>query len=755
MPTYTQDGRFMGITTPLGKDMLLLDFFSGTEAISQPFRFKLGMYAETTNQVAFDQLLGQPVTVAFQYDPQRYFSGIIWRLSQGQRVQGLGSNAVLIRFEAEMVPQFLLLTKNVQSRIYQQKTVPDILKDVLQNLDVNYDGIQGDFKPRDYCVQYRESDFDFASRLMEEEGIYYFFKHTSGGHTMVLANTPQGHPTTAGPSPIQYEEILLGQTEDERISNWVKSQEIRTAKQTLRDHCFELPDDNLEAVEPITETVAVGTITHKLKTGANASLENYDFPGRYAQRFDGVDPGGSDQASNLQDIYQDNTRTAKIRIGEEATPGVLIEAHSDCRQLTAGYKFDLSQHFDANGTYVVTQVAHVASIEGTYSQVTRAQTVYSNTFHCIPFALPYRPARRTPKARVDGTQTAVVVGPSGEEIFTDKYGRVKVQFFWDRQGKNDANSSCWVRVGTLWAGKQWGIIHIPRIGQEVIVAFEEGDPDQPIIVGSVYNADMMPPYTLPDNRTQSGYLSRSSLSGTADNFNQLRFEDKKDSEEVYFHAEKDFNRVVENNDTLKVGFLKKDKGDQTIEIFNNQSLKVGCSDAGDGSQTIEIYKDRTETVKTGNETITIEQGNRTVTVKQGDDLHEVKQGKRTVTVDTGDDTHDVKTGNRTVTVDTGNDTHQVKTGNREVKIDMGNDSLKISMGNQTTKLDLGASSTEAMQSITLKVGGNSITIDQTGITLSGIMISISGQAQAQVSAPMVQVSGSAMTQISGGITMIG
>jgi len=312
-----------------------------------------------------------------------------------------------------------------------------------------------------------------------------------------------------------------------------------------------------------------------------------------------------------------------------------------------------------------------------------------------------------------------VVGPAGEEIFTDKYGRIKVQFHWDREGQSDINSSSWIRVGTPWAGKNWGIIHIPRIGQEVLIAFEEGDPDRPIVVGSVYNSDMMPPYTLPDNKTQSGMKSRSSMQGTPDNFNELRFEDKKDEEQVYFHAEKNFDRVVENNDTLKVGFEKKDQGDQTIEIFNNQSLTVGCSSAGDGSQTITVWKDRTETVKTGNETITIEKGDRTVNVKMG------------------------------------NDAHNIKMGNRTVEIGMGNDSLKISMGNQTTKLDLGKSSTEAMQSIELKVGANSIKIDQTGVTISGIMVKIEGQAMTQVKAPMTQVSGDAMLTLKGGITMIG
>src|SRR5262245_48587937 len=256
MPNYSQEGRFMAIKTPLGDDKLLLDTFSGTEALSHLFTFKLGMYAEfeTANQspVEFDKLLGKEVTVTFQGEPTRYFHGIISRLSQGQRMAGLAEGSKLIHFEAEMVPKFWLLTKNFQSRIYQQKSVPDILKDVMKDLDVSWE-IQGTFEPRDYCVQYRESDFDFASRLMEEEGIYYYFKHTESAHKMVVGNAAQSHVAVPGDSPIKYEEIKGAGREDERINDWVKGQVIRTAKQKLRDHSFEL-DDNLEGEQPITET---------------------------------------------------------------------------------------------------------------------------------------------------------------------------------------------------------------------------------------------------------------------------------------------------------------------------------------------------------------------------------------------------------------------------------------------------------------------------------------------------------------------
>ncbi len=599
---YTQQGRFMSIKTPLGDDKLLLDTVSGTESISRLYCFKLGMYSESETDVKFDELLGKEVTITLEGEEKRYLHGIISRLAQGQRIKALGEEVMMVRYEADMVPKFWLWTKTFRSRIFQQKTVKEILEAVLEGLDISWE-TQGEYKPRDYCVQYRESDFDFASRLMEEEGIFYFFKHTEDGHKMVITDASQSHVAVPG-DPIEYEELHGGARSDERIHDWIKSQEIRTAKQTLRDHCFELTGDSLEAEEPIVETVQAGEVAHKFKVAANAETEEYDYPGHYAQRFDGIDPGGGEQAGNLQDIFTDNARTVKIRSQEEAATGLVITAHSDCRLLSAGHKFELAGHFNSNGTYVVTDVEHQASIEGTYVPATREVPVYANIVHCIPEALPFRPMRRTPKARVHGTQTAVVVGPDGDEIFTDKYGRVKVQFHWDRDGQNNADSSCWIRVATLWAGKQWGMIHIPRIGQEVIVAFEEGDPDQPIIVGSVYNDQQMPPYSLPDNKTQFGFKSRSSLEGDAETFNELRFEDKKDEEEIYFHAQKDFNLVVENNETRK----------------------IGNPDAPEGSQTVEIYKDRTETVKTGNETLTVEQGNREATITTGDDTTKVTAG---------------------------------------------------------------------------------------------------------------------------------
>jgi type VI secretion system secreted protein VgrG len=690
----------LAVSAPqLGPDDLLLVGFSGQESISRLFSFHLDLLAENKTTIAFDKLLGQSITVELELpgsrgprDKKRYFNGICNRICQGER------DHTFTHFRMELVPELWLLSKRAQSRTFQHVSVPDILKKVLGKLKnkVVYK-LEGTFEQRDYCVQYRESDFAFASRLMEEEGIYYYFQFQSGSHTLVLANTPTGHVDMPVPATVTYKDTDGIEGAADTIYDWGKVQELRAGKYTLWDHSFELPHKHLEASKTIQPDVQVGQTTHKLKVGANDPLEIYDFPGGYAQRFDGVDKGGGNQAGDLQKIFKDNQRTVEIRMQEESAASVLLQGAGNCRHFVVGHKFTLNtlpdtleKQFQADGTYVLTTLRHDARLPGDYRSTGGEGFTYHNSFSCIPAKLPYRPQRTTARPVVQGTQTAVVVGPPGEEIFTDKYGRVKVQFHWDREGKNNADSSCWCRVATPWAGKQWGAIHIPRVGQEVVVAFQEGDPDQPLIVGSVYNAEMMLPYTLPDNKTQSGLKTRSSMNGSPSNFNELRFEDKKDSEDIVFHAEKDFHRSVENDDDLKVGH------DQTIEIKNN----------------------RTETVKEGDEQVTIKKGNRTVMVETGDDLHQIKQG------------------------------------NRAVKIDMGDDSLTISMGDQTTKLDLGKSETEAMQSIELKVGQSSIKLDQMGVTIKGMTLNIEGQIQTQVKGAITQINGEGMLQLQGGVMMI-
>lgn len=694
MATYLQSDRFLTLTTPLGPDALLPRGFDGTEGISQLFHYRLDLMAEHATRIPFDQLLGQKVTIHLALeDGRRHFNGICSRIAEG------GRDETFTSYRMEVVPEVWLLTRIARSRIFQRKSVPEILEEVLDGLSAQMQ-LQGTFHPRDYCVQYRETDFRFISRLMEEEGISYYFTHTDGHHQMVIVNTPQGSTNLPGPGTIEFQVDEAAGRRLDVIHSWEKVQEFRSGKSTLWDHCFEVPGSKLDASAQIIQSVQVGRVEHPMKIGNNELLELYDFPGDYAKRFDGVSPGGGASPAEVQKIFEDNVRTVGIRMQEEAAAGLVIHGAGHCRAMAAGHRFRLDGHFNADGEYLITGVNHTARLGGDYRSDMGGELNYENTFTCMPVGLPFRPARVTPRPIVQGTQTATVVGPAGEEIFTDSYGRVKVQFHWDREGANDEHSSCWVRVGSIWAGKNWGAIHIPRIGQEVVVAFEEGDPDCPIIVGGVYNADQMPPYELPGNKTRSGIKSRSTVNASPANFNEIRFEDKKDAEQIYVHAEKDFDRVVENNDTLKVGFEKKDKGDQSIDVFNTQTITVGCPQATDGSQITTVYKDRSATIETGNESV------------------------------------------------------RIKMGNRDVTLDMGNDSLTLKMGNQTTKLTLGKSTTDALQSIELKVGQSSIKVDQMGVTIKGMMIKVEGTVQTQVKGLITQVNGDAMLQARGGITMI-
>jgi type VI secretion system secreted protein VgrG len=593
MANYTQETRPMAVTTPLGKDVLLLVGFAGQEAISHLFDFQLDLIAENQTDISFDQLLGQKVAVRLTLPEGKegHFSGICSRFSQGQR------DETFTHYRMEVVPQFWLLTRRVQSRIFQHMSVPDILKKVLTGLDFAFE-LHGTFQPRDYCVQYRESDFAFASRLMEEEGIYYFFKHSADGHKMVLGNSPQSHADVPGATQVIYEEAIGGTRPEDRIYEWEVSQEIRPGKYTLWDHCFELPGKHLEADRMILDKVQVGKVNHALKVGGNDKLEIYDYPGGYAERFDGISPGGGERPADVQKIFEDNKRTVEIRMQQEALPGLVIDGTGSCRQFVAGHKFTLERHFNADGPYVITRVEHQGNLEGSYSSGGEGAFTYSNNFQCIPLSLPYRPLRTTPRPVVEGTQTAVVVGPAGEEIFTDKYGRVKVQFHWDRQGKHNADSSCWIRVAQAYSGKGWGSICVPRIGQEVIVDFLEGNPDCPIITGRVYNAETMPPYPLPAGKMVSGLKSNSTPGGGG--YNEFIMNDTKGKELIQIHGQFDMDSTVEHD--LREHVLN----NRSRDVTNNETITIGVDrkETVGSNETIAIGANRTETVGK-NESITV------------------------------------------------------------------------------------------------------------------------------------------------------
>ncbi len=572
MPDYKQAERPLSITTPLGKDLLLITRLQGQESISQLFHFQLDLLAEVPTDIRFEKILGQTVTIEMhQLDgKKRYFNGLVTRFSQGAREERF------IRYRAEIVPKIWLLTKKVRSRIFQHLTVPEIIHQVLTGHEVNYE-IQATYYQRDYCVQYRESDFDFISRLMEEEGIYYFFNHTNDTHQMKVTDIPNQHPSVAGQTNVIYDEVSGGEREDMRITAWEKTQELRSGEYTLWDHCFELPGKNLQVKEKTIESVAVGKVTHKLHVGGNDQLEIYDYPGGYAQRFDGIDPSGGPRPQDLKDVFRDSERTTRIRMEQEEVRMLAIAGKSNCGNFSAGYKFNLERHFNGDGPYLLTRVEHDARMEGNYQTGDFDKFNYQNNFCCLPFALAYRPQRITPRPLISGNQTATVVGPQGEELFTDKYGRVKVQFHWDREGKKDASSSCWIRVAQIWAGKGWGAFFWPRIGHEVVVVFEEGDPDQPIIVGSVYNAENMPWFELPKCNMFNGIKSFSVRGQASKHYNSLVFVDKKDQEHLSVHSERHMVFNAEFDKTFRVGRHQGEK------VPGARTLTVGRLPGGGGS----------------------------------------------------------------------------------------------------------------------------------------------------------------------------
>ena len=712
--TQAQKG-IVGVSTTLGKDAVIATDLSGREEISRLFSIRIGLASEKTD-IKPQDLVGKPISIRLGREDAKptYLHGIVKSLSAG------GQHARSHRsYRAEVVPWLWFLTLRENCRIFQQKTAKQILEAIFGELGFS-DVVQFDVKrtltTRDYCVQYRESDFDFVSRLMEEEGIFYFFKHEEKRHVMVVADHSGAYAATAAEA-VKFSETFVPAP---HVSKWEHSYEFQSGAFALTDYNFETPSTSLLAK---TKTVVNLPGTDK--------YEVYEYPGLYAKAADG-------------------NSLVKIRMEERESDWSSIEGRGTCGDFHPGTKFKLTDHpFDkaaAGKSFVIIAVAHGSADEDETG--VSGSVMYANEFVCLPDNVPFRPERRTRRPAIPGCQTAVVVGPKGEEIYTDKYGRVKVQFHWDREGKKDEKASCWVRVSQFWAGKNWGAHFHPRIGQEVVVEFIDGDPDRPLVTGGIYNAEQMPPYALPANQTQSGVKSRSSKEGATENFNELRFEDKKGSEEVYFHAEKDMNRVVENNDTLKVGSDKADDGSQTIEIWKNrtETLKTG-----DEKVTIEKGK-REVFVKEGAELLEVTKGKRTVTVGEGDDVHEVKKGKRTVTVSEGDDVHEVKKGKRTVTVATGDDTLSVK-GKSEVSVD-GDAKLTIKTGNHTVKVSAGKSSIEAAQAIELKVGANSVKIDASGITIKGVVVSIEGKATLEAKSPLSTVKGDGLLTLKGGVTMI-
>jgi len=692
----------MSISTPLGDGVLLFHGMHAREELGRLSDFEVTLLSEQPD-VDLDAILGKNVTVHLTLpdDSARHFNGYVTRFSQRGR---LGRYH---RYQARVSSWLWFLTRTADCRIFQDMTIPDILKLVFddhETTDVAFE-LTASYHKWTYCVQYRETDFNFISRLMEQAGIYYYFRHADGKHTLVLTDSTAKHVPAPG-----YESLIFippGQIvrpEFEHVSSWELSREVQPGVFVHDDYDLERP-----SVELRTKKV--------LSRGYSPSdYEVYDYPGRYIQTADGEQYAG-------------------VRIDEFGAQFELAQAWTNARGVSVGSLFTLEQcpRDDQNREHLIVASSFDLEFSGYEGLPENLGSEYRCTFTAMPSSQQFRSRRLTPKPFVQGPQTAVVVGPGGEEIFTDKYGRVKVQFHWDRRGRKDENSSCWMRVSHPWAGKNWGAVATPRIGQEVIVDFLEGDPDQPIITGRVYNAEQMPPYDLPANKTQTGIKSRSSLGGGPANFNEIRFEDKKGEEQLFIHAEKNQDIEVENDETHWVGHDRT----KTIDHDETTHVKHDRTETVDNDETITIHGNRTETVDK-NETITIGK-NRSESVGENETISVGKDqaisigGNRSLSVGK-DESLDV-TGNRTDAV--GKDESITVGKNRQVSVKE-NDSLKVG---KNLLLDAG-------DQITLKTGSASIVMKKDGtITIKGKDITLSGSGKINVKASSdVVIKGSKVTQ---------
>jgi type VI secretion system secreted protein VgrG len=790
MSDYTQSNNTFRIKTPLGADALLLRRIRGSEGISELFDLDLEALAPNDVEVPFDSLLGQSVTVSvhgLDGSPVRHFNGICAELEAGPRETVEADKKTFTSYRLRVVPKVWLLGLVHRSRVFQEVAVPAILKSVLEGIEASY-RLERTYEPREMCLQYRENDLAFACRLMEEEGIRFYFTHADGSHVLVVTDRG-GHEDLPGPSPLRYDPLVGGARDEDRITSWHKRQSLTRGKVTLRDRSFELPTNDLEKVILLKDSLKAGTVTHKLRLSEADKRELYGFPGGHAKPFDGVAPGGGDRAGELQKIFPYGETRARVVMEREETRAIEIEAASNVRHLAPGFQFTLDRHHDGNGAYLVTRVRHEGQ-NGSFRS-DQVETRYENTFACLPAEAVYRPPRLTHRPVAQGPETAIVVGPSGEEIYVDKYGRIKVQFYWDREGKRDTSSCAWLRVVTPLAGAQWGSYAFPRIGQEVLVAFQQGDPDEPVVLGALYNAENMPPYPLPANRVRTGLKTRSTLKGAADEFHEVRLDDTKDKEEIFVQSQKDFHRLVKNNDLVQVGVKKGDKeppdGSQKQEIWKNRTVNVskgddclnvgrlpgetqpavdsrsgsdpGQSPSCGGNLTTWVANDRTTTLNTGNDTLVVgvqAMGKSTpsLPVHQGNQVLEV-QNDRTATVKYGNDRLTIRKGNLDIKLEgsmpdgkvsiEAPNSIELKVGMNHVKIDTMGIELKFG----TTQLKLDAMAAE------LKTATGSLKLDAASATLKGIQATLQGNAMADVKAPIVNVRADGIASVGGAMTKIG
>lgn len=643
----------------LGK--LEMKSMTGREELGRPFEYDLELLSTDAN-LDLAELLGKPMTIRLELTPlhYRYWNGIV------TDVGFAGSHGRHALYRVTLHPKLSLLDRTSNCRIFQNQSVPTIVKAIFQQHGFGVkEALSGQYAQREFVVQYDESDFHFVSRLLEHEGIYYFFRHDAEQHELVLADSYSAHATEPGYESLPYfPPDIHRASEIESIDRWELQQRLVSAAYVSKDYDFERP-----LARP--ESVSLNDGDHALK-----SSEVFEYAGAYLHPKQAEEDYKGKNNETQRDVY------ARVRLEEAHASYERIVAHSNARGLSVGSLFTLTEYprLEQNREYLIVS----SFFELRAHELESAATLTEEPFRCRIGVLhskrPFRPKRIAAKPVIRGPQTALVVGPQNDEIWTDQYGRVKVLFHWDRYGEGDENSSCWVRVAQIWAGTKWGGIHIPRIGQEVIVEFLEGDPDRPIITGRVYNHDNMPPYDLPANQTQSGIKSRSSKGGAASNFNEIRFEDLKGKEELFIQAERN----------------------QTTNVKQAQSITVGAT--------------RSKTVG-ADETITVNKTRTTHVVKKDtvnlDDEHEMTV-KLKVTETFKDDHTLTITGKQDVTVNKDKTEHVVQT------YDLTTDKkFHLTQGTTTLTFEGNAVTLDAAAPVTIKRGPATVSIDAAGkITMS-------------------------------------
>ncbi|MBX3436561.1 MAG: type VI secretion system tip protein VgrG [Planctomycetaceae bacterium] len=567
-----------------GLDSLQPSRFVIREGVSQPFRIDLEFRAAGTLDLA--KFLGKHVTLTFQL-----------QTSNGVRtIDGLVSRAAIVGtyrdqsvYRARLRPWSWFLKQSSDCRIFQNQSVPDIISAVAseRGLGPLQKKLSGTYASVEYCVQYNESDANFLHRLLEENGISYVFSHAAGAHTLILTDDVTKLGAVDGYADVALRPGTTGTVgQPDHFRTWSGGRAARTGTVTMRDYDFTKPRVDLTKDSAAAKPVF-------------SALEWYSYPGRYTDASAGA-------------------TLAAVRLDAMRSAVETVRASGTARGLQPGATVKVSTHprSDQNQEYIVLEAEH-RIVAPWHAPGPGEENWYSGRYRLQPSANTIRPRFSARRPRILGPQTAVVVGPSGQETYTDSYGRIKVQFHWDRLGKNDDKSSCWIRCAQPVAGKGFGAFALPRVGQEVIVEFLNGDPDRPLATGTVFNADMTGPLTLPDQASRTSLKTKTIGADSPDQGHELTFEDAANGEYILLHSERDFQRVVENNDDLKVGFEKKNPGNQTISIFNNQTVTIGDSSADDGSQSMTIKNKRDVTISQGADSLTVSKGDWNVTLSAG------------------------------------------------------------------------------------------------------------------------------------------